>query len=736
MSKRLKRDVIGRECEPPDSMNVGQCWDIYGNVPIREWDFSPETINIRWAENTPIPTSQLVTIVFAEVENLIENTSRQVRNVRYVITKSSSGGYTAADVIDLQGITATDLKNIPVKADGKVQFRISYKNFHLLQEGDNTIQIYLGIIGTVTENGITTENKELEKRAFSVVIRKVAKSEITSPHITTNKKEYHLTYIKNTNELRGDTKINVLIHNINTYRRRENGYISVYNLKSDSIGQNLKSDGWYIGSYDTTGEISIENIADWANIQVGTHKVVASVRYQYEISESFFSPRKNKVYLDPVEINIHITIKENDEGFELSKSHFEFTLLLHENKTASGTFQVQNPNNLPITIEKSNWINIQQSGNNITFRTLTAEELKVGRKQGTIEVISGSFRRIVNVIVIVEKTIDNSLSDVNFCLDKRQIIIRKQHSQAEFLKAHFKMAFQGYGKEYHTIEQTYEYVFFNNEVTLYPGEEVQDFFTEISELEQMQINEQDIVSPRNIFKACLTEITISEFDKNGVIYKTEKLNPIYFLPGKTPKAYPYLTNGTVRKTYTQSLICVSALREEFIGKNLGEIAGNMVDTTSVNIPKMVVTMPFRRFVADKTYGDKKNIKKGNLELIPITNPQEVIDVLFQNQNFCPDWFSFSGEIEQHEDITHTLSENIRNGKDFKAHVERKTTLKLNTGWLLEEEVELLTELIVSPLCFARIQGKWRRLIPISKKSLVYDNQANVRSFIVEFQVSE
>ena len=338
--------------------------------------------------------------------------------------------------------------------------------------------------------------------------------------------------------------------------------------------------------------------------------------------------------------------------------------------------------------------------------------------------------------MVVEKIINDSLDAINFCLDKKYILVRKENPKAEFLRAHFSMVFSGYDKKEQTIEQTYEYVFFNNEVTLYPGEEVQDFFVEIQALEQLQINETAIVSPSNLFKSCKTDITLTEIDSKNNSYKTEKLNTIWFLPGHKPNAYPYLTNAKVRRTYTNSLISVSALQEEFLSKKLGEIVGNSIDTTQINISKMVVNLSFRRFVADKTYGQRNIIKKGTLEFIPITNCDNVIDVLFQNQNLCPDWFSFSGEWEQHEDFTHTISEKIQNGREFKAHLEQKTTLKLNTGWLLEEEVALLTELIASPLCFANIKGKWLRLIPISKKSLVYDSEQSVRSFIVEFQISK
>lgn len=708
-----------------------ESWD--EEVPIRDWQLSPETIFVRWAENTPVPTSQLSTIIFPELWELPEYKQRiknkEILKFRYKIEIEKP-----LDVVELK--SDYDFNDFFVQ-EGTVSFRVFFKNFHLLTSTDTKIKITAKVIGTINAVGGVYEDT-LEERTQIINIQKVATADVTSPYITTDKNEYNITYIKNTDTLIGDIWMKVLVHNYPEKLTRQSFF-----LYAEVEGNNPP----IFSDYDLivpSFEVELKRHQEFINLlPIGKHILKTPI---------FFNATRRNVdkasdaFIYETSVTIALTIKEKQEGFDIDKKHFENTLLLHENKQATGRFTIQNPNNLTFTFEKSDWITISQSGNEVSFTTLSAQELKAGKKQGFIKITSGNYQRVVSVVVVVEKTIDDSLDNLNFCLDEKKIIIRKQNPNAEFLKAHFMMVFFGYGKEEHLIEQTYEYVFFNNEVKLYPGEEVQDFFSEIGALEQLQINENAVVSPKNLFKACKTDITISEYDSTGTIYKTEKLATSYFLPGRKPKAYPYLTNGVLRRTFTDSLICVSALQDEFIGRKLGEIAGNSVDTTSINIPKMVVNMTFRRFVADKTFGERNIIKKEPLEFIPITNPTDVIDVLFQNQNFCPDWFSFSGEWEQHDDITHTLAENIQNGKDFKAHTEKKTTIKLNTGWLLEEEIPLLTELILSPLCFIRLgnigrlggidnEKKWIRAIPISKKSLVYDNLQNVRSFIVEFQIS-
>ena len=139
--------------------------------------------------------------------------------------------------------------------------------------------------------------------------------------------------------------------------------------------------------------------------------------------------------------------------------------------------------------------------------------------------------------------------------------------------------------------------------------------------------------------------------------------------------------------------------------------------------------------ANRFFGKNTIIKKSTLSLEPKPEPNgEPITVLFQNQNFCPDWFSFSGEEELHINYENTISQHAEKDEEFKALVKEKRTFKLNTGWIFPEEVELLWELIKSPQCFIKANDTdWVKVIPISQKPLSYDNTRNLHSYVVEFQ---
>ena len=192
----------------------------------------------------------------------------------------------------------------------------------------------------------------------------------------------------------------------------------------------------------------------------------------------------------------------------------------------------------------------------------------------------------------------------------------------------------------------------------------------------------------------------------------------------------------MRSTYKQSLISVSALTQEVRTRSLGQIGSNLIDLSAIQDPLGVANFSFLRTTADETYGATTIIRKETLSLEPKPEPNGTpISALFQNQNFCPDWFSFAGEYEALVSYEHTLADNVLLSADYKAQVKTKRTYKLNTGWLFPEEIEVLWELIKSPVCFLRIAGEWLKVIPITQKPLSFDSTRNLHSFVVEFQLS-
>lgn len=295
------------------------------------------------------------------------------------------------------------------------------------------------------------------------------------------------------------------------------------------------------------------------------------------------------------------------------------------------------------------------------------------------------------------------------------------------------MEFSGYGKTF-SLTQQYDYVFFEDYAQMNIGEEVQDFFEDIPNLEVLNVSEHKLLSPKEIFSTTRVNVRAVETNFKGQTFKTHTFNDLHFLPGKKPEAFPFLTRSTLRSTYSDSLVSVCALTQDVKNLNLGQIASNLTDLSHIKNPLGVANFAFRRSVGDQTYGANNVITKEKLSLEPKPNKHEVlIDAIFQNQNFCPDWFSFAGDYETLLNFEHHIADNILKSEDYKAFVKTKRTLKLNTGWLFPEEIDLLWELIKSPLCYLRIRGQWVRVIPISQKPLSFDSNRNLHSMVVEFQ---
>ncbi len=329
-------------------------------------------------------------------------------------------------------------------------------------------------------------------------------------------------------------------------------------------------------------------------------------------------------------------------------------------------------------------------------------------------------------------SVNFTTDEIVFCLDNNPLEIEQSNESSVVAKMYLQMHFEGYGNDPYNLLQIYEQVFFEGKAMFYPGEEVQDFFAEVNHFSQIRINESEVV-PSLLFNAASVNIVVKEFDSDNRVQKTYELNNLYFLPGKKPMAFPYLTGSQIRTTYSGSLIMLSVLGKYMNAEKLNKINGNPVDVSSVTDEYAVYSLTIKRSELDLIFGNQKIVKDSLIAFEPIPTPRDSIDAIFINQNLCPEWFTFSGEWEEHTELNQILSKHTERGVDFKAKVDRKNTFKLNTGWLFEEELGLLSEMMQSKYCWIRIQSEWIRCIPISKKVLPYDSERNVNSQIVEFQ---
>lgn len=716
------------------------CYEV--EKPIPDWNISPATILKEWHSSQPIPSTENLTVHYPELGLL--TVYKKYKGFRFYARIAAN------EYVELIAPTGEDLENL-IGLQHNLQLR--YNNFSKLPEkGDVKVKVTLGVIATEEKSGKVNEiDLPTERKEVVITLRRTDKA---TPKPKPNERPV-LNMVLNTatKELTGDTTLN---YNLTT--PSSNNFVLRHSFTKDYrqgvvLIENFQNQNVYDQIFTNKGLFNIR-------IRRDTNKDLRKVFANFSLSNEFLQNGKieglaidfSKPQVLTKENNlvgedglgaiftINFTVINDTTAFHIDKKEFKYLLKTDKKERAEGTFTIKNPNRLTFTINNSDFLEVTEiKGNDeeevvVKFRSQSSELMTVGEHKGWLKVSSSAgSEQIVQVLITVQTDITFATKKVYFCLDKELTRIRQTDPESEFVSVALTMEFNGYGRAFSST-QTYDYVFFEGEATVDIGQEVQDLFRDITP--SLEVNTKKLLSPKEIFKATKVSAVIKETNFKGAVFKTHTLTDLHYLPGKKPKAYPYLTQSRLRSTYKQSLISVSALTQEVRARSLGQIGSNLIDLSAIKDPLAVANFSFLRATADVTYGATSIIRKETLSLEPKPEPNGTpISALFQNQNFCPDWFSFAGEYEALVSYEHTLADNVLLSEDYKAQVKTKRTYKLNTGWLFPEEIEVLWELIKSPVCFLRIAGEWLKVIPITQKPLSFDSTRNLHSFVVEFQLS-
>ena len=439
---------------------------------------------------------------------------------------------------------------------------------------------------------------------------------------------------------------------------------------------------------------------------------------------------------------IAVTVVGNPAAFKVTPWSYTFVLVKEKKEHREGIIEIRNPNLLQFEVSASSDKiavgAIENQGGEVVkipIRTKSSEELAVGSYQEQIVIKSSQgSERVIPVYLSVKKELEMVERDVYFCKDKDLLTVRSK-GNGDYMEMQLKIQFSGYGEQKEVI-QMYEYVFFKEHVKIDIGEEVQDFFEGIPNLQLLTLNETRDITVYPLYKVALVDVSLVEKNLQGEVSKRYELKGLRYLPGRKPKGYPYLTESLLRSTYPDSMVSLSALVKDINEQQLVRIVSDRVRLTEVSDDYQVGNFSFLRSVADIRYSPTSIITyKGlSLEPKPKSNDRPILGI-FENQNQCPDWFSFAGEWEGHVEYQHQIGEHLLSRERYKARVEEKRTFKLNTGWIFAEEIAVLWELVRSEQCFLKIQGEWVKVIPISQKLLSYDSTRNLHSYVVEFQES-
>ena len=725
------------------------CYEV--EKPIPDWNISPATILKEWHPSQPIPSTENLTVHYPELGLL--TVYKKYKGFRYYARIAAN------EYVELIAPTGEDLENL-IGLQHNLQLR--YNNFSKLPEkGDVKVKVTLGVIATEEKSGKVNEiDLPTERKEVVITLRRTDKA--TPKPKPNDKPVLNMVLNTATKELTGDTSFSFSTEPLDYYHGIKLHHNFWYNKSlSDHINFDTRAE-WY-KDHSINTPFTIKGV-EWNSVGrslfdihlTGTKNKATAVfslsqfykenptikTLDFDLSKNQTLTFENHFNIDGryIGFTINLTVINDTTAFHIDKKEFKYLLKTDKKERAEGVFTIKNPNRLTFTINNSDFLEITELKGNgeeevvVKFRSQSSELMTVGEHKGWLKVTSSAgSEQIVQVLITVQTDITFTTKKVYFCLDKELTHIRQTDPQSEFVSVALTMEFNGYGRSF-TSTQTYDYVFFEGEATVDIGQEVQDFFRDITP--SLEVNTKKLLAPKEIFKATKVSAIIKETNFKGVVFKTHTLTDLHYLPGKKPKAYPYLTQSRLRSTYKQSLISVSALTQEVRARSLGQIGSNLIDLSAIKDPLGVANFSFLRATADVTYGATAIIRKETLSLEPKPEPNGTpISALFQNQNFCPDWFSFAGEYEALVSYEHTLADNVLLSEDYKAQVKSKRTYKLNTGWLFPEEIEVLWELIKSPVCFLRIAGEWLKVIPITQKPLSFDSTRNLHSFVVEFQLS-
>lgn len=704
---------------------------------IRDWNIDYPVEYIRWSPGEPIPTSKSFVIILPDLEKLPKN--KQYESFSYEVYLTND------EFVKCEGNNTALSGNITELDEGRLLLRLSFSNFEALPSGQTTTVLFIDYYGRIGSSRPT----KLESRAMRVILNNAIESEWA---IHGQQSAYEVTYNLNDCNFYPSLDIALSVDNLSPQLfqseikripqpygppKYETTKASHFIINSQSTIKGSPVSIHFSPSENNPFVLSAvgffdDNNNDIKEIEEKEEYFLTSFQIRRNDEHGFLSPF---VLAQTLPLVITVRATREKSYFRLLKNNFRFETTEDSPELLSDSVQIDNPFNIRFKISNSSLVTVAteyvDKKCNLAF-TINTSELLPGFYHASISVSNDYQEKIILIELWVRPHTQFVPEEVYFCADCGALDVYRSHKDSEYVVMTIDMKFSGYGIFQKKVTQKYENVFFDNHLQFYPGEDIQDFFPELKKLDFLQESKNTII-PTPTYSAALVHITIEERNATEV-FDTKSYSPLFFLPGYRPLAYPYLTNSLVRTSYSESIIVLSALSIDIIKEQLHLIATNKIDNTLMGVDTNVVSMFFSRRLADSVYGEQKILSHKGLFIEPKPNSSDIIHSIFPNSNYCPEWFSFSGEYEEYKELKHILSESKCNKIGRKVKTESKPLLKLNTGWIFEEEIPILDELLEADLCFLQLHGKWIVATAISKKTMNQDNLQNLNNMIVEFEI--
>ena len=519
------------------------------------------------------------------------------------------------------------------------------------------------------------------------------------------------------------SKVDVVISNNEGFSTTKTAYIN-FNITGDPPVQILTDQEVYTVVYNRddntiSGDLAIgilNNTEDvllkfWQNDQI--FAAAENFIDDFTLSENLANPLSSNPILPDTGIYIlgakilkqtgefvrgfSIKIIVIDGGICVDPESLAFEIFKVPGNEKTAILTVTNPLGLSFNITSfPTWLTFSAlSGTtdlNITVTTDTAT-LPLGIYSGNI--VFAFDGKTLNIPVVLDLKSFIQIDDtIDFCLDLPEVLINRKMEDGWSVRITLSVTYSVRGIET-TYQKNYQIPYFKGVAKFSMGEKLhrhfprtkEHFFDETAFELMQKIN---------------ASIKVEELSANLGILFVESRSGIKLFPGKKPAAYPLLSSTIYRKINENSILFTSKVVADAVNFNKSDIS---------------ILPPEVNF-----YGFPKTFAPVHLQ--------------WENQNLCPDWFTFTADYKITPDFNHIYARNIFNAQNEKYDVSKVKTLTIDSGLFLAKERELMTEIIESKLSFLKIEGKIYRAFNITKKNVEVDSTEELIARDLEFIIVE
>ena len=654
------------------------------------------TTSVNWQHGNTFPTDVKVNVT-ASPQSIGMYSS-------YKIVLYGNINNTVTDAIEITDGTEVIYELISTGGYFNKNVFVKFKELQLLDAGSYPVEIFFTYYG-VSNNGLTYLNEA--SVFFTLNVQGIP------DNITTDKDEYTLIFNRQNNSLIGDLNINIS-GNVNDSPLRFFNYLEIFKNVDPIINNSVVLE-------EKTPLISNSNLP---------------LEGEYEISSAIFKKIVGGPYVNVKSFLINLIVVNGD--MMITPKNLNFSLLQTAGEVKEEVLKIINPYNKNFTIEGPYWLEfLMDSGSQseeITISTLNSSNLPIGDISDNILIKYEDKTISIPVsLSVISFIFLSGMETYNFCLDNKIINFIKRELTSRYVRSTLSIKFQS---EDETVSMVVPLTvpYYNERASFDLGGKIHQYFLRLKKSILKEEKKPGKFDNKIWMYPAEVKILVEELDVDYNVVHSENVAAIHFYPGKKPAAFPLLSNNLIKQRVEGSKYIFTYIQGLILPNKIGIGAPNV-------LPDGLVTRVKIEDDEDKIIFPRKKIFQitDDKQLIYYTIPNNgphVINLQYENQNLCPESFSFTGHLKKTPEYSHVYDQNVLSSIKEKYDVTKVTIWTINTGFILEKCTQIIEEIIMSKLCYLEINDKIYRGFVITQKIVAKDSSLELIQFDLDFLLLE